>query len=166
MGNFDPGDGRFINVDGNMVQADALHIAEKLKDYDENIEIICVDPHQSDFNEAPFVICERRADGTLNRIFEAWALDDSVVERVMLADQRKFDPMARYDTMAAMQRKLKDDRYREKMGPAKELVEAVVRNNKNTFTYRNEEGDLVKIHDDRPAEKVNVISRPRAKSPA
>ena len=167
MSNYDSGDGRFINVDGNLVEADALRIAEKLKEYDENLEVICLNPNAGHgLNEAPFIIAERRADGTLNKVFEAWALDDSVVERVVLADQRKFDPFARYDTMAQMQRKLKDDRYRETMNETKDLVEAVVRNNKNSFIYRNKEDDLVKIFDDRPAEKINAISRPRAASPA
>lgn len=151
---FDPGDGQFVVVDGQIVEKDALRIAEKLQEYDENLEILCIDPMQSDINDAPFVICERRPDGSLNRIFEAWQLDDTIVERIVLADRHKFDPNARMDSIAAMTKKLKEDRYKDRQAELADILASAVKNRTSVFKVRNHEGDLVKIHEDKPVEKV------------
>ena len=153
---FDPGTGDFVVVDGQIVERDALHIAEKIKEYDENLEILCLDPDRMDnINEAPFVICCRRPDGTLYRIFEAWKLDDTVVERVACADNHRFSLNDRYESLKAMEEKLKQDRYKDKMLENADIVAAAVRNRTSSFKFRNDEGDLVTIHEDKPSEKGN-----------
>ena len=53
----------YINVDGNLVEADALRVAEAVRDYDENLCIICIDPNTSDINDAPFIVAQRCPDG-------------------------------------------------------------------------------------------------------
>lgn len=151
---FDPGDGQFVVVDGQIVEKDALRIAEKLQEYDENLEILCIDPMKSDVNDAPFIICERRPDGSLNRIFEAWELNDSIVERIVLADRYKFDPNARMDSIAEMTKKLKEDRYKDRQAEMADMLASAVRNKTSSFKIHNHEGDLVKINERGPVEKV------------
>ena len=157
LGNtFDPGNGEYTNVDGNMVENDTLAIAERIKAYDENLVILCINPSSSDINEAPFVVCERRPDGTLNRIFEAWKLDESVLERIALADGHKFDLTTRFETIANMQKKLSDDRYKDTAGEAAEVLEAAVRNRTSSFTFKNRQDDLIRIHEHKPRERVGL----------
>lgn len=151
---FDPGHGEYVMVDGQVVERDALHIAERIKEYDENLEVICIDPAHSDLNDAPFIICERRPDGSLNRIFECWTLDNTVLERIALADQYKFDASARLESLQSIQNKLKADRYKDKQEEMADILASAIKNRTSTFKVHNSEGELVKIHEDRPVERI------------
>jgi len=150
---FDPGDGNFLAVDGQIVERDALRIAERLQEHDPDLRVMCLDPSKADVNDAPFVICHQRSDGTMYRIFECWELDDRVVERVILADNHQYDAISKLESMQEIQRKLKEDRYRDKSLENQELVAAAVRNLKSSFSFKNDEGELVTVHDDKPVEK-------------
>jgi len=152
---FDPGDGDFAVVDGQIVEKDALRIAEKIKEYDDSLEVICLDPTLSDVNDAPFIICERRPNGTLNRIFEAWKLDDTVVERIILADRQKFDPSARLESIQSIQKKLRENRYKDRQAEISSILEGAIRNRTSSYKIRNHEGELVKIHENKPSERVS-----------
>jgi len=147
---FDPGTGDHVVVDGQIVERDALHIAERIKEYDEDLEIMCVDPDLSDINDAPFVICWRRPNGTLVKVFEAWQLDNTILERVALADQYRYDAFDRVTTLEEAAKKLKEDRYRDMQLENQEVVAAAVKNLKSSFSFKNKEGDKVTIHDDKP----------------
>ena len=39
---YDPGTGNHVMVDGMIVERDALRVAEAIKEYDPNLEILCV----------------------------------------------------------------------------------------------------------------------------
>ena len=73
---YDPGDGRHVVVDGCIVERDALRIAEAIKDYDENLELLCFDG--TDLSKEPFVVACRRQDGTLYPVLRAWELNDLI----------------------------------------------------------------------------------------
>lgn len=150
---YDPGNGKHVLVDGQIVEKDALHIAERIKEYDENLEIMCLDPMMSDFNDAPFVICERKPDGSLRKIFEAWELNNQILERIAQADNHLFDLNAKFDSINNVAEKLKADRYKDKQGATTELIESIVKDRKTHFSFKNDEGDLVTIHEDRPVQK-------------
>lgn len=156
MTTFDTGE-EFVQVDGQIVEKDALLIAERLKEYDPNLEILCLDPMKCDFNEAPFVVCERKPDGTLSRVFECWQLDNTIIERVMLADKHQFDPSARFDSIAQMASRLKADRYKDRQGELADILKVAVSHKKSSFKVHNYEGDLVKIDERNP--KVEKVGR-------
>ncbi len=145
---------QFINVDGQIVEKDALAIAERLKEYDPNLEILCLDPMKSGLNEAPFVICGIRPDtGALYKIFEAWELNETILERIYHSDQHRFDAISRVESMEAMQKRLRENRYQDKAAENMEIVAAAVRNTKSSFTFKNDQDELVTIHDNKPPEK-------------
>jgi hypothetical protein len=144
----------FVNVDGNIVEADALRIAEAINDYDENLVVLCVDPARSNFNDAPFIIAEAKPDGTFDRIFECWELNQSVLERVEQADMTRYDIQAKIDRINAEVKGQWTKRYQERKEIWKDIVITGLKNRKSSFTYKDPNtGDLVTISDNKPMEK-------------
>ena len=155
---YDPGNGQFVVVDGQIVEKDALRIAERVKEYDENLEIMCLDPALSGLNDAPFVLCERKPNGTLVRVFEFWELNATILERIYLADQQRFNGLDRLVTMEELQKKEREDRYKEKMAANLDILKFGMLNKKHNFTIPNSEGELVRISDNKPSEPAKKRS--------
>ena len=152
MSVFDPGNG-YVEVDGQIVERDALRIAEEIKAYDPNLEVICLDPRRADVNDAPFIICEY-VNGVFKRVFETWTLDDRVLDRIKLADCRKFDPELRLDELKKIQYERKEARYRDMMDASKDLVAHAAAMKGSKYTFKDDKtGEKVSLYDDRPSER-------------
>ena len=54
MTTIDAGDGTFVIVDGQIVERDALNIAERINEYDDKLTLVCLDPSKAEINDAPF----------------------------------------------------------------------------------------------------------------
>jgi hypothetical protein len=144
---FDPGTGNFLMVEGAIVERDALYIAEKLQDYDPDLVVLCLDPENlhAQFTDAPFVVCRRLPNGQYQRVLEAWKLDDTVLERVYLADSHRHNQL---DLLVKMEEKKKADKAKadkEKLDDKHQLFAAALRNKKSTFSFENSKGELVTI---------------------
>jgi hypothetical protein len=152
---FDPGHGEHVIVDGNIVERDVLGIAERIKEYDPDLEIFCLDPDMGDINDAPYVICwfDTRT-GSYVRVFECWELNASVYDRVVAADQHRFDALSKVESMESVQAKLKEARYKEKRLEMADLLATAMKHKKTTFKFENTEGDLVTLDETR-----GVVSR-------
>lgn len=152
MGNyFDPGNHQdFILVDGNIVEKRAHAIVQKIKEYDEDLDVLCLDPTHPDvtFADAPFVVVRRTPQGTLERVFEAWELDDRILERLWLSDAQKNNQLEILARMEEKKKREEDYAKSQKMGANHELFAAAMSTPKSSFSFRNEEGDLVTIKDD------------------
>ena len=85
---YDPGTGAHVMVDGMIVERDALRVAEAIRDYDENLVVLCLQQAEG-LSDEPFVVAERGPDGVLRPIFRCWQLDDNVLQRIYLADNKK-----------------------------------------------------------------------------
>lgn len=147
---YDPGNGEYIVVDGNIVERDAYRIVERIHEYDENLSVIVLDPETANLSDAPFLVVELKPDGTYQRVIEAWQLDERILERLWAADQRKFDSL---ETLAKLEMKKKkdtEDRYREAIGDGLEMAVAALKSEKSTFSFENKEGDLITLKDDSP----------------
>lgn len=145
----------FINVDGHLVEAKALYLVEKIKDYDPNIEVLCLDPARADNPfEEPFQICERVGDKVL-KIFGCWELNDSVLERIINADSKRFDVEAQITEHNAKIRSAEARRYQEKRDAKKDIIAAAIsafESEKSSFSFtRDDDGAKVTLYDDRPA---------------
>jgi len=149
---YDPGTGNFIVVDGLIVERDAQNIVDRVREYDPNLDVMCLDPAMGDgLNDAPFLlIWKRPSDGAWERVFEFWALDERVLERIYNADQTRFSAMLKIEDMEAAIEKANKQRYQEFRDEAKEVMLAAVVNKSSSFSLINKEGDLVKIHEDAP----------------
>lgn len=144
----------YVNVDGALVEKDALGVAEALAAYDENIFIFCLDPNVAGINDAPFIISELCPDGQYRRIFECWQLDKSVVDRVMQADTSKYDVLTQMDKINDRVRRNAQQRYEEIMLENKEMAVSVLKSPKSTYTVPNSQGGISKIHYNKPAERI------------
>jgi len=154
---YDPGTGNYVVVDGMIVERDALSIAERLKDYDPNLEIMCLDSDMEfhEMSDAPFVICCRREDGSLYKIFEAWELDERIIERVAMADGARINIFNHAVALETAKRKEIQDRYNEKhLENTDQFIHAML-SKKNTYTLHNSEGELVRVHGDKPPTQVS-----------
>jgi hypothetical protein len=149
---YDPGTGPFVVIDGMLVERDALNIAERVSEYDPRLAIMCADPEKSGLNDAPFLLIWENNQGVWERVFEFWELDERVLERVWAADQQKFDGLARLESMEDQIRKQRESRYREVREENKEKMLAAVVNKSSSFSIHNDEGDLIKIHENAPRE--------------
>jgi len=149
----DVGD-RYINVEGQLVERDALMVAEAINNYDPSLRVICLDPLKAGINDAPFIIAQVCPDGVLRRIFETWQLDSSVLARIEAADTTKHDVQARIDWVNAEVRGASEKRYKEKMDMNREIALSVLKTKKSKFTYKDRDtGELVTIHENKPSER-------------
>ena len=152
MNYFDPGTGDFLVVDGNIVERDALRIAEAIKDYDENLELLCLTPENAMVNEAPFIVCERKHDGSLVRVLEAWELDDRILERIYNSDTRRRDVLSDLLRKESEIERQLNNRYQEKREANMDLVMHVAANKKSSYSFENDTGDKITFYDDKPTE--------------
>lgn len=150
---FDPGHGEFVVADGLIVERDALDIVQRIKEYDENLDVICLDPVRADSPaDAPFILCETRPDGRMVRIFEFWKLDASILERIILADGQRFDALDRTITIEQLQKKQREARYADRHGELKDILAVGMKIRKSSYVIKNHEGEEVKINESAPVE--------------
>ena len=107
---YDPGTGSHVLVDGMIVERDALRVAEAIKDYDPNLEVLCTTDAE-DISEEPFVIAEKGKDGILRPVLRAWELNDLVLERIKLADNQRFSTLKTVEESEAAFKKANAQRY-------------------------------------------------------
>jgi hypothetical protein len=151
---YDPGTGNHVIIDGNIVERDALRIAEAIRDYDPNLVLLCLDPERATgITDEPFVIAERGADDVLRPVLRAWCLDDSVLERLYNSDTQRLDVFNALVTLENKQRIASQQRYQEKREEAKDVV-AHIAGMRSRYTVRDSEtGDMLTFYDDRPTER-------------
>ena len=155
MSVIDAGDGTYVLVDGQIVERDALHIAERIHEYDENLELVCLDPDKAGINDAPFLVLELLPNGTRTVAFEAWSLDERLLERIYNADKRRVDSLVLIDDMMKKKRLDNEKRYQERSDERKDIMLSALVNQKTTFSLKNREGDKVTIDEMSPIIKIN-----------
>ena len=140
-----------------LVEHDSLRIAQAIKDYDEDLDLVCLDPDLPgiSINSAPFMVVCRMPDGTYQKVFDAWQLDDRILERLWAADNQRFDTL---DSIERINGKVKMDkyhRYLEKKESAHELALAILKSKQSSYRYTNEHGDLVRINETGKPSELN-----------
>ncbi len=145
---FDPGNGKFLVIDGAIVERDALRIVEKLQEYDDRLYVLCLDPDRAEINDAPFIVVREKDNGSSERVLEAWELDDKIIERVWAADCSKHDILDKLVKMEQAKKNELDKKHAEEMGSATELLVSAVKNPRSSFSFKDKAtDDLVKVHD-------------------
>lgn len=145
---------KYVVIDNQIVETDSLRIAQKIHDYDHNLNLICADPDTASFSTSPFMVVCRKPDGTYYCVLEAWTLDDRILERLHSADQRKSNVMDKILSMEERQRKLKEDRYKEQIGDGLDMGITALKSGKSTYSFKNAEGDHVDMRDSSPMQVV------------
>lgn len=151
---YDPGTGTHVMVDGMIVERDALRVAEAIRDYDDNLVVLCIDPSvATGISEEPFVIAERGPDGVLRPVLRAWQLDDTVLHRIYLADNKRINTFQTLLDMEKQQRARYQYEWEQFRGDAKDKI-AHIAGMKSQYSIPDEKtGEKVTFYDDRPAER-------------
>lgn len=141
---------QIIEVDGFLVEADALRVAEAIKEYDSNLEILCLDPARAEsVTEEPFIIAEHCKDGVLRPVLRAWELNDLVLARIIAADKCTLQTL---EHIEASNKYALERRYRDIQEESADVVQHILKDRKSSYTVRDSvTGDLLTFYDDRPA---------------
>lgn len=146
--------GQFVNIDGCLMERDVYEIGKRIQEYDDNLRLYFVDPAKSDFNDAPFVVCEVGRDGQLYKVLESWVLDQTILERIEAADCNRNDLLAVIDGRNVSYERDRQRRYEEKTLERQDLIAHIVADHKSRYSYRDSNtGEKVTIYDDRPSER-------------
>lgn len=139
----------YIDMGNCLVEADALRVVQAIRDYDENLEVICLNPSDPNvkITDAPFVVLQRMGNGTYQKVLEAWELDDRILERVWAADQHRNNQFQTLEQMEKAAREGSDKRYREALDMANEVALSIVASKASSYSFKNREGDKVKLHE-------------------
>lgn len=126
---------KLVMVEGTVVEADALHIAERVHEYDRNLTVQYLE-QAAHLNEPPFRVIEHCRDGIDRVAFTAWALDERLLQRVYAGDNDKHDVDA---LITAANRKAKDAQLaasRESMDEANDITKFIIKSPKTRYTVR------------------------------
>lgn len=139
-------------ADGTYVEHDTLRIAERIQEYDPNLSLkYCATP--DNLTDAPFILVELCKDGIERIVFEIWELDERVLEKIYAADnqyQSIEDMLTKTNEQA---KKEQNRRYTELKDEQDAIAEAIIKTDKETYTFDNPAtGDKVKVHQSRPVE--------------
>jgi hypothetical protein len=137
----------YLDMGGVLVEQDALRVAQAIHDYDENLEIACLDPDMPGVKctSAPFFVMQRMANGTYQKVMEAWTLDDRLIERIWAADQHRNNQVQTLEQMERAAKESADKRYRETLDEAKELALDILVSKQSGYSFKNKQGDKIKL---------------------
>lgn len=132
-----PGGEKFHWIDGHYVQDDALRIANKINEYDPNLRVQYL-AHAADLGDPPFRVVENCRDGVERTVCYAWELDDRLYDRVVTLDTMGTDLLKVIDKNNEQQRQRVKKEHAEKNEEAKEIITAVAKSPKDTYTVKSE----------------------------
>lgn len=140
--------------DGNFIEEDILGVIAALGNYDPNLKVQYLNSSVASITDPPYRLVELCKDGVWRTVFDIWKLDMRVLDRVYAADLQKSDPLAAMDKNNAKIKKENQQRYRETMEEAKDIVTHLVRDRKSSYTVPTVDGGVTQIFEDRPAERI------------
>jgi hypothetical protein len=140
---------------GVLVRNDVLNIVEKIRAYDDRLDVQFLDPDRfPDWGDAPYRVVERCKDGFTRTVFGVWELNDTVLDRIRMADTARTDVLANLDANNAAVRMNSNRRFREEiLGEAHDIMKHAMQNPKTSFTFKNEQSELVTVQDDKGVTK-------------
>ena len=151
---YDPGTGNHVIVDGNIVERDALRIAEAIQDYDENLTLLCLNPERAEgITDEPFIVAEKGKDGVLRPVLRAWKLDDEILSRIFNSDTYNRDVYNDLESLEAAGRRERESRYEEWREEAEDIVKHIAGMRSRYTVKDSNTGDLLTFYDDRPTER-------------
>lgn len=151
--------GRLIELaQGVYVERDVLNIAEKIREYDDNLRLQYLDPDHSEagLSDAPWRVVEICRDGLPRIVLSAWELDDRILERLYAADTQRFDLLAAIDGKNRVVKQDKNRRYQEEREQEMDIITSILKSPKGRYSFEAPRtGNLVTIDDD-PQRKATV----------
>lgn len=140
---------------GVLVEADVLHIVERIRYYDPNLRIKYLDPDSGgEFDDPPYKIMELCPDGFERLVFGVWCLDERVLDRLYAADTQHHDILLRLDGTNAKAKADMQRRYEEEQEEIQDKVVHTLRSPKSTYTLPGPEGTKIVMSGDLPSKVV------------
>lgn len=141
----------YLQLGNVLVEKDAYEIAKRIKEYDSDLELICLDPDNPEIKitSAPFMVVWRSPTGIYEKVLEAWELDARILERLWAADQQKTDQLNTIEKWEEHLRKKNQSRYKEEMHENNSIMAAAIRNPTSSYTIKKGD-DLVTINERGP----------------
>lgn len=135
---------------GVFASPDVLGIVDWIRDYDENLDVLYLDPKRHDLepDDPPYKIVERCPDGLTRIVMSCWQLDESVKQRIYAADNKRHDVILRLDEHNAKVKLDQQRRFSEVRQEHADLIAHILKNPSTTYTFRNTSGQLVTLQDD------------------
>jgi len=137
----------FVQVDDYVVEKDVLHIIERIRDYDPNLDVLFLNPDRAGLFDAPWVVIEHCPDGMTRKVFEVWELNDSVIERLVMADTKRVDVLANLDKAVAQAKTENNRRFEERRLESQDKLAHLLANPRTTYTLPNNDGEILTIDD-------------------
>lgn len=118
------------------VEGDALRVAEKINEYDENLRVQFLERPEK-IDDAPYRVIETCKDGVDRVVLHAWKLDDTVLERIYNADNQKHDLDAIITGKNIKARANEQSRYEERVAEAHDIAAHVLKSPKQSYTVKD-----------------------------
>lgn len=122
---------------GVYVERDVLSIAERVKEYDENLSIKFCEPSLANPTDAPYKLVERCKDGVERVVFDIWELNASILDRLYDADTQKNNILLSIDGKNLIAQKAQQRRYEEHLELAHDVTVSMLKSNKHKWTYKD-----------------------------
>jgi hypothetical protein len=138
-------------AEGVYVEPKTNAIAQKIKEYDENLRLQYLDPSHFDagIGDAPWRIVEVCRDGLPRVLFSVWELDDRVLEKIWAADTQRQDIQAAIEKKNIKAREDQNRRYQEEREQEQDIVVSYLRSSKGRWKFKNPRtGKMVQLDDD------------------
>ena len=149
--------GHLVKIDHDtFVERDVLNIVQQIQDYDPNLKVQFLTETAS-IGNTPYRILEFCKDHQWRVCFYAWKLDQTVLDRIWLADTNRHRVLSRLDANNAAVRRETLRRYQEKAGEAKDITQHIIASPKGRYSV--DLGDKVLKIDDDPQRKYQVVEK-------
>ncbi len=127
---------KYIWLEGYHVERDALHVAEKVHEYDPRLRVQFLEQAVG-VGDPPFRVMELCNDGIERPLFYFWKLDDSVLERIHKADTTKWDIQERIEKTNRQAKERQSKYSRDVFDEVKDIVASVIRSPKDTYSVKD-----------------------------
>lgn len=136
-----------VYYEGSYVDRDVLGVIQKIADYDPNLRVQYLEIAAT-LDEAPWRVVERCKDGQDRVVLTAWVMDNSVYDRLILADTQLWNPSEKsiQNNQKIKQNKHKKDK--EEMAESSELAGRIIYNDKSYSFIDDKTDEKVTIRTD------------------
>lgn len=135
-------------ADGSLVEHDVLNVVEKIRNYDSNLRVKFVDPLRAEFGDAPYRVTELCPDSMERLVMEVWKLDETVLDRIMAADNSRNNVLLSLDNSNLIAQQIEKRRYEEIRLEDQDILHSYLKSPKGRFSFnRRQDGALVTIDD-------------------
>ncbi len=124
-------------MQGQLVERDALHIAEQVAEYDPDLFVQFLSECDA-LDQPPFRVVEHCRDGVDRVVLTAWELDGRYLQRIHMADNAAHD-IDKYLTDANTKAKAAQKAAaKEDMAEAYDVAQTILKSPKQSYTVKDE----------------------------